>query len=108
MNAIVKTFRGPDPRTALDAVRSALGEEAIILKTREVGGFFGRKEIEITATHAGRGESSSSYSGRGEPSSWAGRSTWRARSRLCAASSNNCAPRCGRTRLSRASRPGGR
>ena len=45
MNAIVKTFRGPDPRTALDAVRSALGEEAIILKTREVGGFFGRKQI---------------------------------------------------------------
>lgn len=72
MNAIVKTFRGPDPRTALDAVRSALGEEAIILKTREVGGFFGRKEIEITATHAGRGESSSSYTGRGEPSSIGG------------------------------------
>ena len=68
MNAIVRTFRGPDPRTALDAVRSALGEEAIILKTREVGGFFGRKEIEITATHSGRGEPSSSYSGHGEPS----------------------------------------
>jgi flagellar biosynthesis protein FlhF len=58
MNAIVRTFRGPDPRTALDAVRSALGEEAIILKTREVGGFFGRKEIEITATHSGEGEPS--------------------------------------------------
>jgi flagellar biosynthesis protein FlhF len=56
MNAIVRTFRGSDPRTALDAVRSALGEEAIILKTREVGGFFGRKEIEITATHAGDSE----------------------------------------------------
>jgi flagellar biosynthesis protein FlhF len=72
MNAIVKTFRGPDPRTALDAVRSALGEEAIILKTREVGGFFGRKQIEITATHSGRGEPSSSYTGRGEPSSMGG------------------------------------
>ena len=50
MNAIVKTFRGPDPRSALDAVRTALGDEAIILKTREVGGIFGRREIEITAT----------------------------------------------------------
>jgi flagellar biosynthesis protein FlhF len=55
MNAIVKTFRGPDPRSALDAVRAALGEEAIILQTREVGGFFGRKEIEITASHTGEG-----------------------------------------------------
>jgi len=55
MNAIVRTFRGPNPRSALDAVRSALGDEAIILKTREVGGFFGRKEIEITATHSGDG-----------------------------------------------------
>lgn len=53
MNASVRTFRGPDPRSALDAVRSALGEEAIILKTREVGGFFGKKEIEITATGSG-------------------------------------------------------
>jgi flagellar biosynthesis protein FlhF len=70
MNAIVKTFRGPDPRTALDAVRSALGEEAIILKTREVGGFFGRKQIEITATHGGRGEPG--YSSRGEPASLGG------------------------------------
>jgi len=54
MNAIVKTFRGPDPRSTLDAVRSALGEEAIILQTREVGGFFGRKEIEITASGTGK------------------------------------------------------
>jgi flagellar biosynthesis protein FlhF len=53
MNAIVRTFRGPDPRSALDAVRTALGDEAIILKTREVGGIFGRKEIEITATRTG-------------------------------------------------------
>jgi flagellar biosynthesis protein FlhF len=52
MNAIVKTFRGPDPRSTLDAVRSALGDEAIILQTREVGGFFGRKQIEITASGA--------------------------------------------------------
>ncbi len=56
MNTSVRTFRGPDPRSALDAVRSALGEEAIILKTREVGGFFGKKEIEITATGSGNGD----------------------------------------------------
>ncbi len=49
MNAIVRTFRGPDPRAALDAVRSALGEEAIILKTREIGHLWGRREVEITA-----------------------------------------------------------
>ena len=59
MNASVRTFRGPDPRSALDAVRSALGEEAIILKTREVGGFFGKKEIEITATGSGNGDADS-------------------------------------------------
>jgi flagellar biosynthesis protein FlhF len=59
MNAIVRTFRGPDPRSALDAVRTALGEEAIILKTREVGGIFGRKEIEITATRTAEGPESS-------------------------------------------------
>ena len=59
MNASVRTFRGPDPRSALDAVRSALGEEAIILKTREVGGFFGRKEIEITATGSGDSDTGS-------------------------------------------------
>lgn len=50
MNAIVKTFRGPNPRAALDAVKAAFGEEAVILHTREVGGgLWGRKEIEVTA-----------------------------------------------------------
>jgi flagellar biosynthesis protein FlhF len=49
MNAIVKTFRGPDPKSALDAVKASLGEEAIILNTREVGGLWGRREVEITA-----------------------------------------------------------
>jgi flagellar biosynthesis protein FlhF len=53
MNAIVKTFRGRDPKSALDAVRACLGEEAIILKTREVGGLLGRREIEITAVRSG-------------------------------------------------------
>jgi flagellar biosynthesis protein FlhF len=49
MNDIVRTFRAPDPRSALDAVKAALGREAIILETREVGGFLGRPEIEVTA-----------------------------------------------------------
>jgi flagellar biosynthesis protein FlhF len=49
MNATVRTFRGRDPKTALDAVKTALGDEAIILNTREVGGLWGRREIEITA-----------------------------------------------------------
>ncbi len=53
MNAIVKTFRGRDPKAALDAVKASLGEEAIILNTREVGGLLGRREIEITAVRSG-------------------------------------------------------
>ena len=43
MNAQVKTFRAPDPRAALDAVKAAFGDEAVILHTREVrGGLWGR------------------------------------------------------------------
>jgi flagellar biosynthesis protein FlhF len=53
MNAVVKTFRGRDPKSALEAVKASLGEEAIILKTREVGGLWGRREIEITAVRSG-------------------------------------------------------
>lgn len=53
MNAIVKTFRGRDPKAALEAVKASLGEEAIILNTREVGGLLGRREIEITAVRSG-------------------------------------------------------
>lgn len=49
MNEIVRTFRAPDPRSALDAVKAALGREAVILETREVGGLLGRPEIEVTA-----------------------------------------------------------
>ncbi|HEY0706763.1 MAG TPA: flagellar biosynthesis protein FlhF [Polyangia bacterium] len=49
MNEIVRTFRAPDPRSALEAVKAALGREAVILETREVGGFMGRAEIEVTA-----------------------------------------------------------
>jgi flagellar biosynthesis protein FlhF len=45
------TFRAPDPRAALDAVRNALGDDAIIVGTREVGGrLWGAPEIEITAS----------------------------------------------------------
>jgi len=53
MNAIVKTFRGRDPQSALDAVKASLGDEAIILNTREVGGLWGKREIEITAVKSG-------------------------------------------------------
>src|SRR4051794_15705220 len=54
MNAQVKTFRAPDPRAALDAVKAAFGDEAVILHTREIrGGLWGRAEIEITAASSG-------------------------------------------------------
>ena len=53
MNAIVKTFRGRDPKSALEAVRASMGDEAIILNTREVGGILGRREVEITAVRSG-------------------------------------------------------
>ena len=50
MNTLVKTFRARDPRAALDAVKAALGDEAVILQTREVGGgLWGKPEIEVTA-----------------------------------------------------------
>jgi flagellar biosynthesis protein FlhF len=54
MNAQVKTFRASDPRAALDAVKAAFGEEAVILHTREIsGGLWGKPEIEITAASSG-------------------------------------------------------
>lgn len=50
MNATVRTFRAPTPRAALEAVKAALGDEAVILETREVkAGLWGRAEIEVTA-----------------------------------------------------------
>jgi flagellar biosynthesis protein FlhF len=46
----VRTFRAADARSALSAVRAALGGEAVILETREVaGGIFGKAQIEVTA-----------------------------------------------------------
>jgi flagellar biosynthesis protein FlhF len=45
-----RTFRGADARGALAAVKSALGPDAIILSTREVGGgLFRNTEVEVTA-----------------------------------------------------------
>jgi flagellar biosynthesis protein FlhF len=50
MNSTVRTFRAQDPRAALAAIRAALGDEAVILSTREVRtGLLGRAEIEVTA-----------------------------------------------------------
>lgn len=47
----VRTFRAADTRSALDAVSRALGEDAIIVGTREIGGgLWGRPQIEITAS----------------------------------------------------------
>jgi flagellar biosynthesis protein FlhF len=54
MNATVRTFRAQDPRAALAAIRAALGDEAVILSTREVRtGLLGRAEIEVTASVGG-------------------------------------------------------
>lgn len=50
MSAMVKTFRARDARSALAAVKAALGPEAVILSTQEVNsGLFRRGEIEVTA-----------------------------------------------------------
>jgi len=44
----IRTFRAATTRAALAAIKAALGGEAVILDTREVGGLFGRREIEVT------------------------------------------------------------
>jgi flagellar biosynthesis protein FlhF len=63
MNAQVKTFRAPDPRAALAAVKAAFGEEAVILHTREIsGGLWGKPEIEITAASSGEAAARSTSS----------------------------------------------
>jgi flagellar biosynthesis protein FlhF len=50
MSAMVKTFRARDARSALAAVKAALGPEAVILSTQEVSsGLFRKPEIEVTA-----------------------------------------------------------
>lgn len=45
----IRTFRAATTRAALAAIKAALGGDAVILDTREVGGLFGRREIEVTA-----------------------------------------------------------
>jgi flagellar biosynthesis protein FlhF len=50
MSATVRTFRAPDPTSAIAAVKAALGPDAILISTRTVeGGLFRKPEIEITA-----------------------------------------------------------
>lgn len=48
--AVVRTFRAPDARAALTAVKAAFGADAVILDTRQIGGgLFSRPQIEVTA-----------------------------------------------------------
>ncbi len=44
-----RTFRAANTKSALAAIKAALGADAVILDTREVGGLFGKREIEVTA-----------------------------------------------------------
>src|SRR5437868_3630530 len=50
MTATIRTFRAPGAREALEAIKAAMGPDAVILGTREVkGGFFRKSEVEVTA-----------------------------------------------------------
>jgi flagellar biosynthesis protein FlhF len=50
MTATIRTFRAPGAKEALEAIKEALGPEAVIIGTREVkGGFFRKSEVEVTA-----------------------------------------------------------
>src|SRR3569623_698268 len=53
MNAtapLIRTFRAPDARSALSAVKAAFGLAAVILETTQVsGGLFGKPQIEVPA-----------------------------------------------------------
>ena len=57
MNAtapMIRTFRAPDARSALSAVKAAFGIDAVILETKQVsGGLFGKPQIEVTAASGG-------------------------------------------------------
>ena len=47
---MIKTFRAPDARAALTAVKAAFGADAVIIETKQVsGGLFTRSHIEVTA-----------------------------------------------------------
>lgn len=54
-NAEIRTFRAANTRAALAAIKAALGSEAIILETREVGGLFGKREVEVTVAPPAEG-----------------------------------------------------
>jgi flagellar biosynthesis protein FlhF len=46
----IRTFRAPDARAALTAVKAAFGVDAVIIETKQIGGgLFGRPHIEVTA-----------------------------------------------------------
>ncbi len=50
MTATIRTFRAPGAREALEAIKAAMGPDAVILGSREVkGGFFRKNEVEVTA-----------------------------------------------------------
>jgi flagellar biosynthesis protein FlhF len=47
---LIRTFRARDARSALGAVKAALGADAVIIETKQIaGGLFGRAQIEVTA-----------------------------------------------------------
>lgn len=60
MNAstpVIRTFRAPDARAALSAVKAAFGIDAVILETKQVpGGLFGKPHIEVTAASGAQAE----------------------------------------------------
>ena len=46
----IRTFRAPDARSALSAVKAVFGSDAVILATKQLGGgLFGRPQVEVTA-----------------------------------------------------------
>ena len=47
---LIRTFRARDARSALGAVKAALGADAVIIETKQIaGGLFGHAQIEVTA-----------------------------------------------------------
>ena len=63
MTSMVRTFRAPDARSALAAVKAAMGSEAVILSTQQVGGgLFQRPEVEVTAALEPKAEPPSTQS----------------------------------------------
>jgi flagellar biosynthesis protein FlhF len=68
---IIRTFRAPDARQALAAVKAALGSEAVVIGSRQLsGGIFGRPQVEVTAASPSSAESPTP-----QPRSAAGSST---------------------------------